>query len=34
VGPQHGDVAVLRLMATLEQAIGFDQLAPTGSGTS
>lgn len=32
VGPQHGDVAVLRLMALLEQAIGFDQLAPTGSG--
>jgi Asp-tRNA(Asn)/Glu-tRNA(Gln) amidotransferase A subunit family amidase len=31
VGPQHGDVAVLRLMHLLEQAIGFDEVAPTGS---
>jgi Asp-tRNA(Asn)/Glu-tRNA(Gln) amidotransferase A subunit family amidase len=28
VGPQHGDVAVLRALAVLEDAIGFDQLAP------
>jgi Asp-tRNA(Asn)/Glu-tRNA(Gln) amidotransferase A subunit family amidase len=28
IGPQHGDVAVLRAMALLEDAIGFDQLAP------
>jgi Asp-tRNA(Asn)/Glu-tRNA(Gln) amidotransferase A subunit family amidase len=28
VGPQHGDVAVLRALALLEDAIGFDQLAP------
>jgi Asp-tRNA(Asn)/Glu-tRNA(Gln) amidotransferase A subunit family amidase len=28
IGPQHGDVAVLRAMAALEDAIGFDQLAP------
>jgi Asp-tRNA(Asn)/Glu-tRNA(Gln) amidotransferase A subunit family amidase len=31
VGPQHADVAVLRLMHLLELAIGFDQVAPTGS---
>ena len=31
VGPQHGDVVVLRLMHLLEQAIAFDQVAPTGS---
>jgi Asp-tRNA(Asn)/Glu-tRNA(Gln) amidotransferase A subunit family amidase len=28
VGPQHGDVAVLRAMAVLEDTIAFDQLAP------
>lgn len=28
VGPQHGDVAVLRLLALLEDAIGDDRLAP------
>lgn len=31
VGPQHADVAVLRLLHLLEQAIGFDEVAPTGS---
>jgi aspartyl-tRNA(Asn)/glutamyl-tRNA(Gln) amidotransferase subunit A len=28
VGPQHGDLVVLRSAAALEQAIGFDELAP------
>jgi aspartyl-tRNA(Asn)/glutamyl-tRNA(Gln) amidotransferase subunit A len=28
VGPQHGDLVVLRSAAALEQAIGFDQVAP------
>jgi aspartyl-tRNA(Asn)/glutamyl-tRNA(Gln) amidotransferase subunit A len=28
VGPQHGDLVVLRSAAALEEAIGFDQLAP------
>jgi hypothetical protein len=28
VGPQHGDLVVLRSAAALEKAIGFDQLAP------
>jgi Asp-tRNA(Asn)/Glu-tRNA(Gln) amidotransferase A subunit family amidase len=28
VGPQHGDVAVLRARAALEDRVGFDQLAP------
>ena len=30
VGPQHGDLVVLRAAAALEQGIGFDDLAPTG----
>ncbi|HLG67255.1 MAG TPA: amidase [Acidimicrobiales bacterium] len=30
VGPQHGDLVVLRSAAALEAAIGFDRLAPTG----
>ena len=28
VGPQHGDLVVLRSAAALEEAIGFEQLAP------
>ena len=28
VGPQHGDLVVLRSAAALEAAIGFDALAP------
>ena len=28
VGPQHADAGVLRLMALLEDAIGFDRMAP------
>ncbi len=28
IGPQHGDLVVLRSAAALEQALGFDQLAP------
>lgn len=28
VGPQHGDVAVLRLLAVLEDALGLDTVAP------
>jgi aspartyl-tRNA(Asn)/glutamyl-tRNA(Gln) amidotransferase subunit A len=28
VGPQHGDVAVLRALAALEDRIAFDQVAP------
>jgi aspartyl-tRNA(Asn)/glutamyl-tRNA(Gln) amidotransferase subunit A len=30
VGPQHGDLVVLRSAAALEQALGFDELAPIG----
>ena len=30
VGPQHADAGVLRLMALLEDVIGFDQQAPIG----
>jgi len=30
VGPQHADLVVLRSAAALEEAIGFDDLAPTG----
>jgi aspartyl-tRNA(Asn)/glutamyl-tRNA(Gln) amidotransferase subunit A len=29
VGPQHGDLVVLRSAAALEEAIGFEQLAPS-----
>ncbi len=28
IGPQHGDLVVLRSAAALEQALGFDELAP------
>jgi hypothetical protein len=28
VGPQHGDVVVLRAMAALEDALALDRLAP------
>ncbi|MEO9224294.1 MAG: amidase family protein [Acidimicrobiales bacterium] len=28
VGPQHGDAAVLRLLAVIENLVGFDELAP------
>jgi hypothetical protein len=28
VGPQHADVAVLRLMAVLEDALALDTVAP------
>jgi aspartyl-tRNA(Asn)/glutamyl-tRNA(Gln) amidotransferase subunit A len=28
IGPQHGDLVVLRAMAALEDALGFDALAP------
>jgi len=31
VGPQHADLVVIRSAAAIEQAIGFDQLAPIGS---
>ncbi|MHB8437668.1 MAG: amidase [Acidimicrobiales bacterium] len=31
VGPQHGDLVVIRSAAALEAAIGFDQLAPVGT---
>jgi aspartyl-tRNA(Asn)/glutamyl-tRNA(Gln) amidotransferase subunit A len=31
VGPQHGDVAVLRTLAALEDLLDLDQLAPIGS---
>lgn len=31
VGPQHGDVVVLRAAAALEEALGFDELAPVGA---
>lgn len=30
VGPQHGDLVVLRSAAALEAALGFDELAPAG----
>jgi aspartyl-tRNA(Asn)/glutamyl-tRNA(Gln) amidotransferase subunit A len=30
VGPQHGDVAVLRILALLEDLLGCDRVAPTG----
>ncbi len=30
VGPAHGDLVVLRAAAALEQALGFEQLAPIG----
>ncbi|HET6949335.1 MAG TPA: amidase [Acidimicrobiales bacterium] len=32
VGPQHGDVVVLRLMALLEDVLGADAVAPFGAG--
>jgi len=32
VGPQHGDLVVLRSAAALEEALGFDALAPEISG--
>jgi Asp-tRNA(Asn)/Glu-tRNA(Gln) amidotransferase A subunit family amidase len=32
VGPQHGDVVVLRLMCLLEDALGADAIAPFGAG--
>ncbi len=28
IGPQHGDLVVLRSAAALEQALGFDAVAP------
>ena len=31
IGPQHGDLVVLRAAAALEAALGFDDLAPIGS---
>ncbi len=31
VGPQHGDLVVLRSAAALEEAVGFDELAPVGA---
>jgi aspartyl-tRNA(Asn)/glutamyl-tRNA(Gln) amidotransferase subunit A len=31
VGPQHGDLVVIRSAAALETALGFDQIAPTGT---
>ena len=31
VGPQHADLVVIRSAAALEEAIGFDELAPVGS---
>jgi Asp-tRNA(Asn)/Glu-tRNA(Gln) amidotransferase A subunit family amidase len=30
VGPQHGDVVVLRAMAALEDALALDPVAPIG----
>lgn len=30
VGPQHGDLVVVRAAAAVEEAIGFDQVAPVG----
>ncbi|HUY63841.1 MAG TPA: amidase family protein [Acidimicrobiales bacterium] len=32
VGPQHGDLVVIRSAAAVEAAIGFDDLAPMGPG--
>jgi aspartyl-tRNA(Asn)/glutamyl-tRNA(Gln) amidotransferase subunit A len=31
IGPQHGDLVVLRTMAALEAGLGIDRLAPVGS---
>ncbi len=31
VGPQHGDLVVIRSAAAIEEAVGFDQVAPIGS---
>ncbi len=31
VGPQHGDLVVIRSAAAVEQAVSFDELAPVGS---
>jgi hypothetical protein len=31
VGPQHGDVVVLRLIALLEDALDLDLIAPFGA---
>jgi Asp-tRNA(Asn)/Glu-tRNA(Gln) amidotransferase A subunit family amidase len=31
VGPQHGDLVVIRSAAALEEALGFDEVAPVGS---
>jgi aspartyl-tRNA(Asn)/glutamyl-tRNA(Gln) amidotransferase subunit A len=31
VGPQHGDVVVLRLVALLEDALALDRTAPFGA---
>jgi aspartyl-tRNA(Asn)/glutamyl-tRNA(Gln) amidotransferase subunit A len=31
VGPQHADLVVIRSAAALETALGFDQIAPTGT---
>ena len=31
VGPQHGDLVVIRTAAAIEEIVGFDQLAPVGS---
>ena len=30
VGPQHADLVVLRSAAALEEALGFDEVAPMG----
>jgi Asp-tRNA(Asn)/Glu-tRNA(Gln) amidotransferase A subunit family amidase len=30
IGPQHADVAVLRLIAVLEDALALDPIAPFG----
>jgi aspartyl-tRNA(Asn)/glutamyl-tRNA(Gln) amidotransferase subunit A len=32
VGPQHGDVVVLRLIGLLEDALALDRTAPFGAG--
>jgi aspartyl-tRNA(Asn)/glutamyl-tRNA(Gln) amidotransferase subunit A len=32
VGPQHADVAVLRLLAVLEDALAIERVAPFGAG--
>jgi aspartyl-tRNA(Asn)/glutamyl-tRNA(Gln) amidotransferase subunit A len=34
VGPQHGDLVVLRTAAALEAALGFDELAPGPGGAA